>query len=55
MLAGLIGNNCTVVVVIQVKATFRSVLFGLMIRISSGVLSTELDIWLGDVVVSQLY
>ena len=49
---GLIGNNHAAAVATQVKATFRSVLFGLMVGIGGGVPSTELDIWLGDVVVS---
>jgi len=42
-----------VAVATQMKATFRSVRFGLMVGIGGGVPSTDSDIRLGDVVVSQ--
>jgi nucleoside phosphorylase len=51
--AGLIGNNPAAAVATQMKATFRSVRFGLMVGIGGGVPSAESDIRLGDVVVSQ--
>ncbi|KAH8696925.1 nucleoside phosphorylase domain-containing protein [Phaeosphaeriaceae sp. PMI808] len=51
--AGLIGNNPAVAVAMQLRATFKSVRFGLMVGIGGGVPSTEADIRLGDVVVSQ--
>jgi nucleoside phosphorylase len=51
--AGLISNNPAAVVATQMKATFRSVRFGLMVGIGGGVLNTESDIRLGDMIVSQ--
>jgi nucleoside phosphorylase len=51
--AGLIGNNPAAAVATQMRATFRSVRFGLMVGIGGGVPSAEADIRLGDVVVSQ--
>jgi hypothetical protein len=51
--AGLIGNNPGAAVATQMKATFRSVRFGLIVGIGGGVPSAESDIRLGDVVVSQ--
>ncbi|KAJ4297968.1 hypothetical protein N0V90_005867 [Kalmusia sp. IMI 367209] len=51
--AGLIGNNPAAAVATQLRATFRSVRFGLMVGIGGGVPSAEVDIRLGDVVVSQ--
>jgi nucleoside phosphorylase len=53
--AGLIGNNPAVAVATQMRATFKSVRFGLMVGIGGGVPSAEADIRLGDVVVSQPY
>lgn len=53
LLAGLIGNNPAAAVATQMKATFRSVRFRLIVRISGGVPSTELDIRLRDIVISQ--
>jgi nucleoside phosphorylase len=51
--AGLIGNNPAAAVATQMKSTFRSLQFGLMVGIGGGVPSSEADIRLGDVVVSQ--
>ncbi|RYP61770.1 hypothetical protein DL771_010010 [Monosporascus sp. 5C6A] len=51
--AGRIGNNSAVAVVTQMRATFRGIRFGLMVGIGGGVPSAEVDIRLGDVVVSQ--
>jgi len=51
--AGLIGNNPAAAVATQMKATFKSVRFGLMVGIGGGVPSTDSDIRLGDVVISQ--
>jgi nucleoside phosphorylase len=51
--AGLIGNNPAATVATQMKSTFKSVRFGLMVGIGGGVPNAEADIRLGDVVVSQ--
>jgi nucleoside phosphorylase len=51
--AGLIGNNPAAAVATQMRSTFRSVRFGLMVGIGGSVPSAEADIRLGDVVVSQ--
>lgn len=51
--AGLIGNNPAAAVAAQLRSTFRSLRFGLMVGIGGGVPSSEADIRLGDVVVSQ--
>ena len=51
--AGRIGNNPAAVVATQMKATFKGIRFGLMVGIGGGVPSAEVDIRLGDVVVSQ--
>ncbi|PVI01693.1 purine and uridine phosphorylase [Periconia macrospinosa] len=58
--AGLIGNNPAAAVGMQLRATFRSVRFGLMVGIGGGMpviggeaSGAEVDIRLGDVVVSQ--
>ncbi|KAH7108869.1 putative kinesin [Dendryphion nanum] len=51
--AGRIGNNPAAAVAMQMRATFKAIRFGLMVGIGGGVPSTEADIWLGDVVVSQ--
>src|SRR5262245_44984600 len=51
--AGRIGNNPAAAVGTQMKATFRSIRFGLMVGTGGGVPSAEADIWLGDVVVGQ--
>jgi nucleoside phosphorylase len=51
--AGLMGNNPAASVAMQLRATFRSVRFGLMVGIGGGVPSAEADIRLGDVVISQ--
>ena len=50
---GRVGNNPAVAVATQTKATFRGIRFGLMVGIGGGVPSAEVDIRLGDVVVSQ--
>jgi nucleoside phosphorylase len=52
LLAGLIGNTPAAAVATQMKSTFRSVRFRLMVGIGGGVLSIEAYIRLGDVVVS---
>jgi len=51
--AGRIGNNPAATVAIQIRATFEGIRFGLMVGIGGGVPSAEVDIRLGDVVVSQ--
>ena len=51
--AGRIGNNPAAVVATQMRATFKGSRFGLMVGIGGGVPSEEVDIRLGDVVVSQ--
>ena len=51
--AGIIGNNSAATVAAQVRSTFTSLRFGLMVGIGGGVPSEENDIRLGDVVVSQ--
>jgi nucleoside phosphorylase len=51
--AGRIGNNPAAAVAAQMRATFRGIRFGLMVGIGGGVPSPEVDIRLGDVVVSQ--
>jgi nucleoside phosphorylase len=51
--AGLIGNNPAAAVATQLRASFKSVRFGLMVGIGGGVPSAEADIRLGDVVISQ--
>lgn len=51
--AGRIGNNPAAVVATQMRATFKGIRFGLMVGIGGGVPSAEVDIRLGDVVVSE--
>jgi nucleoside phosphorylase len=51
--AGRIGNNPAAAVATQMRATFKAICFGLMVGIGGGVPSTEADIRLGDIVVSQ--
>jgi nucleoside phosphorylase len=51
--AGRIGNNPAATVATQMRATFKKIRFGLMVGIGGGVPSTEADVRLGDVVVSQ--
>src|SRR5690349_1046741 len=51
--AGRIGNNPAAVVATQMKAAFKGIRFGLMVGIGGGVPSAEVDIRLGDVVISQ--
>ncbi|KAF2193167.1 purine and uridine phosphorylase [Zopfia rhizophila CBS 207.26] len=51
--AGQLGTNSAATVASHMKSTFTSVRFGLMVGIGGGVPSGELDIRLGDVVVSQ--
>jgi nucleoside phosphorylase len=51
--AGLIGNNPAAAIATQMRVTFRSVQFGLLVGIGGGVPSAEADIRLGDVVVSS--
>ena len=51
--AGQTGNNSAAAVAAEMKAVFPSIRFGLMVGIGGGVPSAEIDIRLGDVVVSQ--
>jgi nucleoside phosphorylase len=51
--AGHIGNNPAAAVSTQMRATFKSIRFGLMVGIGGGVPTAEADVRLGDVVVSQ--
>ena len=51
--AGQTGNNSAAAVAMQMKASFNGIRFGLMVGIGGGVPSEEVDIRLGDVVVSQ--
>ncbi|KAI0616520.1 Pfs Nucleoside phosphorylase [Pyrenophora tritici-repentis] len=51
--AGRIGSNPAATVAAQMRATFKRIRFGLMVGIGGGVPSTEADVRLGDVVVSQ--
>ena len=53
--AGQMGTNSAAAVAIQMKSTFKSIRFGLMIGIGGGVPSAEADIRLGDVVISRPY
>jgi nucleoside phosphorylase len=51
--AGRIGNNPAAAVGAQMRATFKGIRFGLMVGIGGGVPNTEVDVRLGDLVVSQ--
>ena len=51
--AGLLGIASAGSVAMQMKATFPAIRFGLMVGIGGGVPSKEVDIRLGDIVVSQ--
>jgi nucleoside phosphorylase len=51
--SGHIGNNPAAAVATQMQAAFKGIRFSLMVGIGGGVPSTEADIRLGDVVVSQ--
>lgn len=51
--AGQTGTNSAASVAVQMKSSFNAIRFGLMIGIGGGVPSTEHDVRLGDVVVSQ--
>src|SRR5271168_1222354 len=51
--AGLTGTTSTAVVASQMLSTFTSIRFGLMVGIGGGAPSPDIDIRLGDVVVSQ--
>ena len=51
--AGQTGTNSAAAVAMQMKSSFRSIRFGLMVGIGGGVPSVEADVRLGDVVVSQ--
>ncbi|RYN39368.1 hypothetical protein AA0114_g11357 [Alternaria tenuissima] len=50
---GQMGTNSAAAVAVQMKSTFSSTRFGLMVGIGGGVPSEEVDIRLGDVVVSK--
>jgi nucleoside phosphorylase len=49
---GQIGTNSAAAVAVQMKSTFTTIRFGLMVGIGGGVPSEEADVRLGDVVVS---
>ena len=51
--AGVPGTNSAATIASQIRSTFPSLRFGLMVGIGGGVPSAEHDIRLGDVVVSQ--
>jgi nucleoside phosphorylase len=51
--AGQMGNNSAAVVATRMQSKFPSLRIGLMVGIGGGVPSTEADIRLGDVVISQ--
>ncbi|KAJ6194501.1 kinesin light chain [Bipolaris maydis] len=51
--AGRIGNNPAAVVATRMQATFKNIQLRLMVGIGGGVPSSEADVRLGDVVVSQ--
>ncbi|XPT03452.1 hypothetical protein M3J09_012545 [Ascochyta lentis] len=51
--AGQTGTNSAAVVATQMLATFKKIRIGLMVGIGGGVPSTQADVRLGDVVVSQ--
>ena len=51
--AGQVGTYSAAVVAVQMKSKFNAIRFGLMVGIGGGVPSAEVDIRLGDVVVSQ--
>ena len=51
--AGQMGTNSAVAVAVQIRAIFPSIRFGIIVGIGGGVPSSDTDIRLGDVVVSQ--
>ena len=51
--AGRIGNDPAAAVATRMTATFKNLRFGLMVGIGGGVPTADVDIRLGDVVVSQ--
>jgi nucleoside phosphorylase len=53
--AGQLENSSAAAVAVQMKSSFTSIRFSLLVGIGGGVPSTEADIRLGDVVVSQPY
>ncbi|KAL2865254.1 nucleoside phosphorylase domain-containing protein [Aspergillus lucknowensis] len=53
LLAGQVGTNSAAAAAFQMKSSFPSIQFCLMVGIGGGVPSEEADIRLGDVVVSQ--
>jgi hypothetical protein len=55
LLAEQIGTNSAATVTSQMTSKFVSIKFGLIVDIREGVLNTESDIRLGDIVISQLY
>jgi nucleoside phosphorylase len=52
---GQMGTNSAAAVAVQMKSTFSSTRYGLMVGIGGGVPSEEADVRLGDVVVSKPY
>jgi nucleoside phosphorylase len=50
---GQTGTNSAATVAVQMKSAFKSIRFGLMVGIGGGVPSEEVDIRLGDVVISR--
>lgn len=51
--AGVYGTNSVAIVASQIRSTFRSIRFGLMVGIGGGVPTVDDDVRLGDVVVSN--
>src|SRR5437868_3275711 len=50
---GQTGTNSAAAVAVQMKSAFTSIRFGLMVGVGGGVPSEDVDIRLGDVVVSR--
>jgi ankyrin repeat protein/nucleoside phosphorylase len=50
---GQTGTNSAAAVAVQMRSTFSSIKFGLMVGVGGGVPSSEVDVRLGDVVVSN--
>ncbi|PVH67883.1 purine and uridine phosphorylase [Cadophora sp. DSE1049] len=52
---GQLGTSSTAAIASQIKSRFPSIRFRLIVGIRGGILSTEADVRLGDVVISQPY
>jgi ankyrin repeat protein/nucleoside phosphorylase len=50
---GQTGTNSAAAVAVQMRSTFSSIKFGLMVGVGGGVPSSEVDVRLGDIVVSN--